>query len=251
MGIRVIEGYGATETWNTITLNRPEKILPGSIGRPPSTAIEWRVSEDGEYQVKSDFIFTGYWNNPKATKEAFTDDGFYKTGDIVEVLKDNYLKIVDRKKGLIVLDTGKNIPSQKIESLFTLSSFVDLVVPLGDNKKYITAIVVPGFDAFIAYFDKNKIDYDKSALVFSNDLGALPVCVKVGKDFIEKDIFKRIIADEIKKVNKQLEIHERIEKYFTIDYKLTEQSGEITPTMKVKRRVVMDKFKAEIAGLYK
>jgi long-chain acyl-CoA synthetase len=251
MGIRIIEGYGATETWNTITLNRLEKILPGSCGRFTTTGIEWRVSEEGEYQVKSNFIFTEYWKNPKATKEAFTEDGFYKTGDIVEVLKDGYIKIVDRKKGLIVLDTGKNIASQKIESLFALSSFVDIVVPLGDNKKYITAIVVPGFDAFIAYYDQNKIAYDKSALVFNNDLGALPVCVKVGKDFIEKDIFKKIIADEVKKVNSQLEQHERIEKYFTVDYKFTEQSGEITPTLKVKRKIVMDKFKSEIDGLYK
>jgi len=251
MGIRVIEGYGATETWNTITLNKAEKILPGSIGRCLSTAIEWRVAEDGEYQIKADFIFSGYWNNPKATKEAFTDDGFYKTGDIVEVLKDNYLKIVDRKKGLIVLDTGKNVASQKVESLFSLSSFVELVVPLGDDKKYITAIIVPNFDAFVAYYNQHGIDYDKSALIFNSDLAALPVCVKVGKDFVEKDIFKKTIDDEVKKVNRHLEPHERIEKYFTVDYKFTELSGELTPTLKVKRRVVMDKFKEDIDRLYK
>jgi long-chain acyl-CoA synthetase len=225
--------------------------LPGSIGRCPSSAIEWRVSEDGEYQVKSDFIFNGYWNNPKATKEAFTEEGFYKTGDIVEVLKDNYLKIVDRKKGLIVLDTGKNIASQKIESLFSLSSFIELVVPLGNDRKYITALVAPNFDTFIAYYDQKGIDYDKSALVFNNEMAALPVCVKVGKDFVEKDIFKKIIEDEVKQVNKQLEPHERIEKYFTVDYKFSELTGELTPTMKVKRRVIMDKFKAEIGALYK
>jgi len=251
MGIRIIEGYGATETWNTITLNRFEKILPGSVGKRPTTAMEWRVAEDGEYQVKADFIFSGYWNNPKATEEAFTEDGFYKTGDIVEVLKDDYIKIVDRKKGLIVLDTGKNVPSQKIESLFSLSSFVELVVPVGDDKKYITAIIVPNFDAFIAYYNQHGIDYDKSALIFNNDIALVPVCVKVGKDFIEKDIFKKIIADEVKKVNNQLETHERIEKYFSVDYKFSELSGEFTPTLKVKRKVVMDKFKSEIDELYK
>jgi long-chain acyl-CoA synthetase len=251
MGIRVIEGYGSTETWNTITLNKAEKILPGSIGRCLTTAIEWRVSDEGEYQVKSDFIFTGYWNNPKATKEAFTEDGFYKTGDIVKVLKDDYLKIVDRIKGLIVLDTGKNVPAQKIESLFALSSFIDLAVPLGDDKKFITALIVPTFDTFIAYYDQHNIKYDKSALVFDNQIAAIPVCVKVGKDFIENDAFKKIIADEVNKVNKQLETHERIEKYFTVDYKFTELSGELTPTLKVKRRVVKDKFKSEIDKLYK
>jgi long-chain acyl-CoA synthetase len=251
MGIRVTEGYGSTETWNDITLNRLNKILPGSVGKSSTTAIESRVSEDGEYLVKSDFLFSGYWNNPKATKEAFTEDGFYKTGDIVEVLKDGYIKIVDRKKGLIVLDTGKNVASQRIESLFSLSSFIELVVPIGTDKKYITAIIVPNFDAFIAYYTEKGINYDKSALVFDTEVAALPVCIKVGKDFIEKDIFKKIVAYEVKKVNKQLEIHERIEKYFTVDYKFSELSGELTPTLKVKRRIVLDRFKSEIDKLYK
>ena len=251
MGIRITEGYGATETWNEVTVNRLNKILPGSIGKCSTTAIEWKVSEDGEYLVKGDFLFSGYWNNPKATKEAFTEDGFYKTGDIVEVLADDYIKIVDRKKGLMVLDTGKNVPSQRIESLFSLSRFIELVVPIGSDRKYVSALIVPNFDAFIEYFDANGIDYDKSALVYNHDLASVPVCVKVGKDFIEKDIFKKIIDGEVQAVNRDLESYEQIKKYHAVDYRFSENSGELTPTLKVKRRIVMDKFKSEIDGLYK
>ncbi|HPX92546.1 MAG TPA: AMP-binding protein, partial [Spirochaetota bacterium] len=247
----VCEGYGATETWNEVTVNRLNKILPGSIGKCSTTALELKVADDGELLVKGDCLFSGYWNNPKATKEAFTEDGFYRTGDIVEVLADNYLKIVDRKKGLMVLDTGKNVPSQRIESLFSLSQFIELVVPIGSERKFVSAIIVPNFDACIAYFDAKGIPYDKSAVVYDNNLGPAPVCVKVGKDFVENEEFKKLIDKEVQTVNKELESYEQIKKYFVVDYKFTEATGEMTPTLKVKRRVVMEKFKEEIDALYK
>ncbi|HON15716.1 MAG TPA: AMP-binding protein, partial [Spirochaetota bacterium] len=251
MGIRVCEGYGATETWNEVTVNRLNKILPGSVGKCSTTALELKVADDGELLVKGDCLFSGYWNNPKATKEAFTEDGFYRTGDIVEVLADNYLKIVDRKKGLMVLDTGKNVPSQRIESLFSLSQFIELVVPIGSERKFVSAIIVPNFDACIAYFDAKGISYDKSAVVYDNNLGPAPVCVKVGKDFVENEEFKKLIDKEVQIVNKELESYEQIKKYYVVDYKFTEATGEMTPTLKVKRRVVMEKFKEEIDALYK
>lgn len=251
MGIRITEGYGATETWNEVTVNRLDKILPGSIGKCSTTAIEWKVSDDGEYLVKGDFLFSGYWNNPKATKEAFTEDGFYKTGDIVEVLTDDYIRIVDRKKGLMVLDTGKNVPSSRIESLFSLSRFIELVVPIGSDRKFVSAIIVPNFDAFIEYYNASGIEYDRSALEFNNEISSTPVCVRVGKDFTDKDIFRKIIEDEVQAVNNELETYEQIKKYYTVDYRFSETSGELTPTLKVKRRIVMDKFKSEIDSLYK
>lgn len=251
MGIRITEGYGATETWNEVTVNRLNKILPGSIGKCSTTAIQLRVDEDGELLIKGDCLFSGYWNNPKATKEAFTEDGYYRSGDIVEVLADNYIKIVDRKKGLMVLDTGKNVPSQRIEGLFSLSRFIEMVVPIGSERKYVSAIVVPNFDACISYFEEKGIPFDKSAVEYDHNLASVPVCVKVGKDFVEKEEFKKLIEQEVQTVNRELESYEQIKKYYVIDYKFTEGSGELTPTLKVKRRIVMDKFKKEIDGLYK
>lgn len=251
MGIRITEGYGATETWNEVTVNRLSRILPGSIGKCSTTAIQLRVADDGELLIKGDCLFSGYWNNPKATKEAFTEDGFYKSGDIVEVLADDYIRIVDRKKGLMVLDTGKNVPSQRIESLFSLSRFIEMVVPIGSDRKYVSAIIVPNFDACIAHFEEKGVAFDKSAVEYDHNIASVPVCVKVGKDFVDNEEFRKLIDQEVQAVNKELESYEQIKKYYVVDYKFSENSGELTPTLKVKRRIVMDRFKNEIDGLYK
>ncbi|MGD0168790.1 MAG: long-chain fatty acid--CoA ligase [Smithella sp.] len=202
MGIRICEGYGATETCNTININLVNKILPGSVG-PVAPGVEGKIAEDGEWLVKGENIFKGYWNNPEATNDAFTPDGFYKTGDIVVMLADGYLKIVDRKKGLMVLDTGKNVPSAKIEAKFSLSRFIEIVMPVGDNRKYVSALVVPNFDAFIRHFDDQGIVYDRDALVFS-DADGTRICTRVGQDFIDKPELKTIIDADIQKVNAEL-----------------------------------------------
>ena len=248
MGIRICEGYGATETCNTININVVNKILPGSVG-PVAPGVEGKIAEDGEWLVKGENIFKGYWNNPEATNDAFTPDGFYKTGDIVVMLADGYLKIVDRKKGLMVLDTGKNVPSAKIEAKFSLSRFIEIVMPVGDNRKYVSALVVPNFDAFIRHFDDQGIVYDRDALVFS-DADGTRICTRVGQDFIDKPELKTIIDADIQKVNAELEEYERVKKYLVLPRKLTVEEGEMTPTMKVKRNEVIKHFKAEIEGLY-
>ena len=249
MGIRIYEGYGATETCNTVNLNRPDRVLPGSVG-PLCAGVEGRMDEDGEWLVKGDNNIKEYWNNPEATKEAFTEDGFYRTGDIVEMLADGYIKIVDRKKGLMVLDTGKNVPSAKIESKFSLSDYIDIVMPIGDDRKFVTALVVPNLDVFIKYFDENSISYDTSALEFTGE-GTARVCVKVGYDFIEKEELKAIIDAEIRKANEELEEYEAIRKYVVTNRRFTEQTGEMTPTLKVKRSVVMKNFEDVIKGMYR
>jgi len=248
MGIRICEGYGATETCNTININLVHKILPGSVG-PVAPGVEGKIAQDGEWLVKGENIFKGYWNNPEATNDAFTPDGFYKTGDIVVMLADGYLKIVDRKKGLMVLDTGKNVPSAKIEAKFSLSRFIEVVMPVGDNRKYVSALVVPNFDAFIRHFDDQGIVYDRDALVFS-DADGTRICTRVGQDFIDKPELKTIIDADIQKVNAELEEYERVKKYLVLPRKLTVEEGEMTPTMKVKRNEVIKHFKAEIEGLY-
>ena len=190
-----------------------------------------------------------YWNNPEATKEAFTEDGYYKTGDVVIMMADGYIKIVDRIKGLMVLDTGKNVPAAKIESMFSLSKYVDMVVPIGDDRKYVTALVVPNFDAMMEYYDQNGIQYDRDACVFNYD-GPAPMCIEVPADFIEVPQLKQLVDQEIQKANNELEGYEKIKKYTIISRRLTEATGEMTPTLKVKRKVVMQNFKDAIEGLY-
>lgn len=248
MGIRIYEGYGSTETCNTITINRVNKILPGSVG-PVAPGVEGRIAEDGEWQVKGENIFQGYWNNPEATQDAFTPEGFYKTGDIVVMCADGYLRIVDRKKGLMVLDTGKNVPSAKIEAKFSLSRYIDVVMPVGDNRKYVTALVVPNFETFIRYFGEQSIVYDKNALIFAEENG-IRTCVQVGNDFIDRPELKALIDQDIQQVNTELEDYERIKKYFILPRKLTVESGEMTPTLKVKRNEVLTHFTNEIEDMY-
>ncbi len=247
MGITIFEGYGATETWNTINLNWEHRVLPGSVGCT-CIGVEGRIAEDGEWQVRGDNIFSGYWNNPEATKEAFTADGFYKTGDIVEALADGYIKIVDRKKGLMVLDTGKNVPANKIESRFSLSRWIDTVVPVGSERKFVSALVIPNLDAFIELFEKEKIAYDKSKLVKVTD--PMPMCVEAGEDFTGNRRLIELIDADIQAVNKDLEEYERIKKYTILSRRLTVADGDMTPTLKVKRKVVLDKHKEKIDKMY-
>ncbi len=249
MGVRIYEGYGATETCNTINLNLPHKVLPGYVG-PVCNGVEGRIASDGEWQVRGNNIFTHYWNNPEATNETFTEDGFYKTGDIVQMGPDGYIKIVDRIKGIMVLDTGKNVPSAKIESLFSVSRYVDIVFPIADDKPYVGALVVPKYDVFIELFKKEGIPYDQSKLVFFEE-GATRTCVAVGDDFIQNELLRKLVDEDIQEANKELEEYERIKKYVIVNRKFNESSGEMTPTLKVKRNVVLKNFEKEIQELYK
>lgn len=248
MGIRIIEGYGLTETCNTINLNRLHQILPGSVG-PLCPGVEGRIAEDGEWLVRGDNIVREYWNNPEATREAFTPDGFFKTGDIVEMLADGYIKIVDRKKGIIVLDTGKNVPLAKIENLFSLSKYVDQLCTYGDNCKYVSALVVPNFDAFIGYFKANQIPFDESALEYIGE-EIERTCIKVGNDFIARQELQEMIAEEIRQANEKLEEYETVKKYIIISRKFMEIHDEVTPTLKLKRKVIYNTFSEEISKIY-
>jgi len=198
--------------------------------------------------VRGDNIFSGYWNNPGATQEAFTPDGYYRTGDIVEEVTDGYIKIVDRKKGLMVLDTGKNVPANKIESRFSLSRWIDTVVPVGSERKFVSALVIPNLDAFIELFDSEKIPYDKTKLVRVTD--PMPMCVEAGEDFIGSKRLIELIDADIQAVNKDLEEYERIKKYTILARRLTVADGDMTPTLKVKRKVVLDKHKDKIDRMY-
>jgi long-chain acyl-CoA synthetase len=242
--VRVLEGYGSTETFNTVTLNPINKICPGTVGTS-CNGVSSKISDEGEYLVKGDNIFLRYWNNKSETSASFTEDGFFKTGDIVEKMDNGYLKIIDRKKGLIVLDTGKIVPSAKIESLFSLSTFIEMAVPFGNDQKILTALVIPNFDAVIKYFEKKKIPFEKNNLLY--DKG---ICVEVDRSFINNEAFLELIEKEVTDANLKLESWEKIKKYYISSRWLTEQSGELTPTFKVKKNVVLKNFQTEIESLY-
>ncbi len=248
MGIRIDEGYGLTETCNTTTYNNMKKVLPGSIG-PFAPGVEGRLAEDGELEMRGPNCFLEYFNNPQATAEAFTEDGFFKTGDIARFGPDNYVFIIDRKKGLIVLDTGKKVPRGKVESQFSTSDYVQMLCVAGDDKPYVTALIVPKFDYFIHYFKTHGIEFDESQLEYVGE-GNDRTCVKVGPEFIEKQALIDLVEADIAEKNQALEKHETIKKYKLLTRQFTVDLDELTPTFKSKYKNILKHFADEVEAIY-
>jgi long-chain acyl-CoA synthetase len=248
MGFRIVEGYGLTETCTACNCNPLTGLKPGKVG-PPANGSLGRIAEDGEYQTTGAGLFIGYLNKPEETAEAFTRDGWFKTGDLGEFDEDGYLKIVDRKKAIIVLSTGKNVAPAKIESLFSTSSIIDQVFVIGDEKKYISALLVPNFNHLIELFKKERIPFDEDSLAFAN-VGGAQMCVQVGDDFINQPALREMIDKEVQAANKSLEGFEAIKKYAVIPRRFLEETGELTPTLKPKKRVILEKYHQVVEGLY-
>ena len=221
---------------------------PGSIGLE-SNGSRLRVSEIGELELKGAGIFSKYWNKPEETAESFTPDGWFKTGDKVEVDKFGYYKIVDRIKAIICLSSGKNVAPAKIESLFATSPYIEQIFVIGDERAVISSLIVPSFTYFKAKFDAEGVEYDKSQIVIDSSAGA-PVVVKVGPDFIEKGNIRGLIAEEVARANKELESFEQIKQYTILEERFTEDNEMLTPTQKTKKRVILDVYAPEIEKMY-
>ncbi|MGE5405892.1 MAG: hypothetical protein ACM3PP_13265, partial [Candidatus Saccharibacteria bacterium] len=248
MGIRIIEGYGLIETCNTVALNKLERLLPGSVG-PVASGVEALITGEGEWLIRGNSVIKEYWNNPEAEDEAFTPEGFFRTGDIVQQLPHGYIRIVERAKARLILCGGEKVPAARIESPFAMCPYIDQVFVEGDGRPFITALVVPRFDVFIELFKDKGISFDESALLYSGS-GLEKTCVKVGPDFVANEELISIIDGVIGRVNVQFEEHERIQKYMIINRRFMESADEITPTLKPKRNVICSNFAAEIEQLY-
>ena len=152
-----------------------------------------KIDADGEWLVQGDNLMQGYWNNATETAAAFTADGYFKTGDIVEEVERGYIKIIDRKKALLILRNGNKVPTVKIQNLLALSPLIDQVFAVGDHREHVAALVVPKFNFFIKFFAKHQIAYDEKALHYMGDRQ----CIKVGLDFVEKQELHEMIDKEI------------------------------------------------------
>ncbi|HQI23443.1 MAG TPA: AMP-binding protein, partial [Smithella sp.] len=214
------------------TLAHKLQIKPGTVGRP-ALWTEEKIAEDGEILVKGPQVFQGYWNLPDATKEAFTDDGWFKTGDIGEFDKDGFLTITDRKKELFVTSGGKNIAPHPIELALTAKPYIDQVCLIGDARKYISALVVPDFQELHRFSKHNGI----------------PACSD--KDLLANEQVKELIQKQVDEVNEALPRYEQIKYYKLLDKPFSVETGELTPTLKLKRRIVFEKFKDDIESMYK
>lgn len=231
MGILIIEGYGLTESSPVITCNRLDDYKFGSVGKP-IPGVEVKIAEDGEILARGPNIMKGYYKNKKATEETVDKDGWLHTGDIGEFDKHGFLKITDRKKHLFKTSGGKYIAPQQLESLFTRSKFIDQFVLIGDNKTFLSALITPDFEAIREYADAHKIPYDRV-----EDLAHHPEIYKL----IEKDI---------QTLQKNLASYERIRKFVILDKPFTIEGGELTPTLKIRRKIIEERYSHLIKDIY-
>lgn len=245
----LLNGWGLTETAAGISHGYPNATKIGYLSKMVP-GVEAKLDTDGEILVRGAGIVKEYYKNPEETAEAFTEDGWFRTGDIGEFDDEGFLKIVDRKKHIIVMDTGKNVAPAKIESLFTNSPIIDQVMAVGDNLKYISALLVPAFDMVLFMLQQKGYSFDEKAIKYA-EINGVNTCIEVGDDVISHPYIKELVASEVNRVNQYLEDHETIKCYHVIPRKFSEELGELTPTMKIKRKVVMDHFQDEIKQMYR
>jgi len=233
LGIWVLEGYGLTETSPVIAVNgaTPNMTKLGTVGKAIDN-VEAKIAPDGELCVRGPSVMKGYWNLPDKTAEVFDEDGFFLTGDIAEIDEEGFIRITDRKKDLIVNAGGKNIAPQPIENQIKRSVFVDNVVLIGDKKPFIVALISPNEEELLPWAEKNGFS-GKSVEELSEETKVIT-------------LFEKIIND----VNKGLARYEQVKKFAVLPLMLSIESGHLTPTMKVKRRVVEKDHQELIDSMY-
>lgn len=247
LGLPVLEGYGSTETCSACCYNPMFAAKPGTIG-PEANGSNCRIAEDGELEVRG-ALFVGYLNKPEEDAASFTEDGWFKTGDLVTMDDDGYYRIVDRKKAIICLSTGKNVAPAKIESKFATSLVVDQIFVIGDERSVISALIVPSFAYFLELFEKQDISYDRSKIEYGTIAGA-NLCIGVGQDYVDQPVLQQMIADNVKLVNESLESFEQIKQYTIVTHRFTEENGQLTPTQKTKKRVLLEHYSEVIDKMY-
>jgi long-chain acyl-CoA synthetase len=230
-GLLILEGYGLTETSPVITCNRMEEMKPGSVGKPIRD-VELRIAEDGEILTRGPHVMQGYFNKPEATAEAIDAEGWFHTGDIGLVDAQGFLVITDRKKDIIVTSGGKNIAPQPIENTIKTNGLVSEVVMIGNRRNFPAALLVPNFENLEKWAKERGIRYgDREQLIREPEvLGHYEQLI----DALTRDLAQ----------------FEKIKKIALLAREFSLEAGELTPTLKVKRRVVEQKYKDVIDRLY-
>ncbi len=227
----ILEGYGLTETSPVITVNRLNKFKFGTVGLPLDN-VEVKIAEDGEILTRGPHVMQGYYKNEAATKEAIDEEGWFHTGDIGVFDDDGFLAITDRKKNIIVTAGGKNVAPQPIENLLITSQYIEQAVVIGDKRKFCSALIVPNLDVLKKFAAERGIQFQSTQELFNHP-----------------DV-QKLYQQEIDAVSKDLARYERIKKFTLIEEPFTIESGELTPTLKVKRRIVEERYKDVIDKMY-
>ena len=230
-GIFVIEGYGMTETTAPVSLNTINDYKFGTAGKPlPCNQV--RIADDGEILVKGGNVFKGYWKMPEQTREAFTEDGWLKTGDIGYLDNEGYLSITDRKKDLIITAGGKNIAPQNIENLFKEDPLFEQFVAIGDRRKYLVGLVNINLEVAERIAREEGLRFDTP------------------EELLDRKDFLSIVDRHVEERNSHLARVETIKYYRIIKEPFSEETGELTPSLKVKRKFVTEKYRDIIEDMY-
>jgi long-chain acyl-CoA synthetase len=231
LGIVILEGYGLTESSPVISIHRLEDVVIGTVGTPLSS-VEVRIAPDGEILARGASIMKGYWNNPEATRESLDEQGFLHTGDIGILTDRGHLKITDRKKHLLVSSGGKNIAPQPIEAAIAQCQYVDQVIVIGDAREYCTAIVVLDKDAVKGWGEKHGAS------------------ASTAEEIAQNQQLISAIERELNALQKDLTKYEKARRYAFLVEPFTVENGLLTPTLKVKRKAVLERYADLIDGLY-
>jgi long-chain acyl-CoA synthetase len=230
LGVETLEGYGMTETSPVICVNRPGKNKYGTVG-PPVDGITVKIAEDGEILVKGDIVMKGYFNAPEETRNTIVN-GWLHTGDIGEIDEDGYVKITDRKKSLFKSSGGKYIAPAQIEEMILQLPYVDQIIVIGNERMYVTALIIPDY-----------IELTRQA----KNLGLNTYNLS---EFISNPVLLKKIENDINVIQKHLSPYEKVRKFTLLDKPFTIESGELTPTLKIKRKFVEEKYSALINKMY-
>ncbi len=230
-GMPILEGYGLTETSPVIAVNTPDQLKIGTVGRP-IPGVEVKIADDGEILTRGPNVMTGYFNKPDATREALEPDGWFHTGDIGMLDAEGFLKITDRKKDLIVTAGGKKIAPQPIEGLLKLNKFISNAVLLGDRRKFPIALIVPNFDRLETWARQAGLSWESH-----EELVALPGV-------------EAHLASEARKNMRDLAQFEVPKRFLVLPRDFSIESGELTPKMSVRRKVVEKNYAARIESVY-
>lgn len=228
--LTILEGYGLTETIAPCALNPLAKQVPGTVGRPMGD-VQFSFGKDGEILIKSEAMMKEYYKNPEATAEAI-HDGWFHSGDIGEFTADGYLRITDRKKDIIITSGGKNVAPQKIENIAKTKPHISQMVVIGDKKNYLTALVGIEKERFLSILDELELPSDCSVM-----------------DLAQSPKVREIIQKEIDEINQELAQYESIKKFSIITEEFTTDNF-LTPSLKIKRKPVVERYKTQIDEMY-